>query len=92
MGPRIDKPNRRRRIVTFVRRYPQVHLGLTLLGNSLFVVGSVLFLVQGGGLVPSLMWVAGSSGMWLGTTGEIVRVVEQRRLERVGVDPWADPV
>ena len=40
--PKIE----RRSLAAFVRRYPYVHQGIGLLGNALFITGSVLFLVQ----------------------------------------------
>ena len=77
----------RRGLLAFVRRFPQVHQGLGLLGNALFVTGSVLFLL--GERHPAILaFLAGSIGMFVGQLGEILRGLGQRRLERyVPADP-----
>ncbi len=76
----------RRGVAAFVRRFPQVHQGIGLLGNALFIAGSVLFLVQEQHL-GNLAFLSGSVGMFVGQLGEIVRGLGKRRLERHDVDP-----
>ena len=71
---------------TFVFRFPVVHLGVGILGNALFLVGTVLFLT-GDQDVGVWLFLAGSSGMFLGSLGEGLRVLGKRRLVRFDVDP-----
>ena len=74
-------------LATLVWRFPQVHLAIGVVGNVLFVLGSVLFMTerQDPGVVCFL---AGSIGMLLGAVGESVRVLGKRRLARFDVDPY----
>lgn len=83
--PRVE----RFALATLVWRFPQVHLAIGLVGNILFVVGSVLFMAerQGAGVACFL---TGSVGMLLGALGEAMRVLAKRRLVRFDVDPY-DP-
>ena len=76
-------------LTTLVWRFPQVHLGLGLIGNALFVVGTLLFL-SGRDHVALWFFLVGSSGMFLGAVGETVRTLGKRRLARFDVDPF-DP-
>lgn len=76
----------RRGLAAFVRRFPQVHQGIGLLGNALFITGSALFLAQQQHL-GLLAFLVGSIGMFVGQLGEIVRGLGRRRLERYDVDP-----
>ena len=85
--PPDNLPRRERwAIGAFVFRFPQVHLGIGMLGNALFVIGTVLFLVQQQG-VGIWFFLVGSCGMLLGSLGEILRVMGRRRLWRFDVDP-----
>lgn len=70
----------------FVRRFPQVHLAIGLLGHALFITGSVLFITQHQD-VGTWFFLAGSIGMFLGTLGELVRQLGRHRLARYDVDP-----
>jgi YrhK-like protein len=74
--PRVQ----RRTLEAFVRRFPTVHVALGLAGNTLFVVGSFLF-VAGKQDVGAYLFVAGSCGMFIGSLGEAVRGMSRRRLE-----------
>lgn len=76
----------RRGLAAFVRRYPQVHQGIGLLGNALFIAGSVLFVVERQD-VGVFAFLSGSIGMFVGQLGDIVRGLGKRRLERHDVDP-----
>jgi hypothetical protein len=69
----------RRHIAGFVHKYPWVHLGVSLLGNTAFIAGSLLFLI---GARTTAIWafLLGSTAMLLGSLGELVRQVGQRRL------------
>lgn len=82
-----DLPRTQRRgIALFVRRFPQVHLGIGLLGNALFIIGTVLFMAENED-VGTYFFLVGSCGMFLGTLGEAMRVAGRRRLARYDVDP-----
>lgn len=63
-----------------VRRFPQVHRAIGLLGNALFITGSVLFLAQKQHL-GLLAFLGGSIGMFVGGLG-------RRRLERYEPDRY----
>lgn len=71
---------RRRTLETFVHRFPTVHVSLGMIGNALFVVGSLLF-VTGSQDLGAYLFVAGSCGMFLGSLGEAVRRMTRRRLD-----------
>ncbi|ANH39268.1 hypothetical protein I601_2852 [Nocardioides dokdonensis FR1436] len=69
----------RRWIGTAVHDFPWLHLGLGLTGNALFVVGSVMFFWDSVKTLGIWMFVLGSLGMFLGSLGELLVRVEQRR-------------
>lgn len=77
----------RRGLMAFVRRFPQVHLAIGLLGNGLFITGSLMFLT-GHQRLGVYTFLAGSCGMFLGSLGEVLRSLGRRRLRgRHGEDP-----
>lgn len=79
---RSDPPSSRRWVGTVLREFPWVHLGIGLVGNALFVVGSVLFFWESVMTLAIWVFVIGSLGMFLGSVGEIlVRVEKHRRSE-----------
>ena len=82
--PKIE----RRSLAAFVRRYPYVHQGIGLLGNALFITGSVLFLVQRQP-VGVVAFLSGSICMFIGQLGDIMRGLGRRRLRRHDLDPWS---
>jgi hypothetical protein len=62
-----------------IRDYRWIHLGLGLIGNTAFVIGSV-FLFWSWAELPSIwLFVAGSSGMWIGSVGECIVKYEEAR-------------
>ncbi len=69
----------RRWIGTALRDFPWVHLGLGLMGNTLFVVGSVMFFWKSVNTLAIWLFVLGSLGMLLGSVGELLVRVEKRR-------------
>lgn len=73
-------------LASFVRRFPVVHMVIGLLGNAVFIAGTVLYLTKHPN-VGLYCFLVGSSGMFLGTLGESLRVLGQRRLARYDVDP-----
>jgi YrhK-like protein len=76
----------RRALGVFVRRFPEIHLGIGLVGNAVFLVGTVLFMA-GPEAVGIWFFLVGSSGMFLGALGEVLRVQGMRRLWRTDTDP-----
>lgn len=66
-------------IGTALRQFPWVHLGLGLVGNALFVVGSVMFFWPCVKTLAIWMFVLGSLGMLLGSVGELLVRLEKRR-------------
>ena len=81
----LPRPERHA-LAAFVRRYPQAHLGIGLLGNALFILGSLLFMTKHQDL-GTWFFLAGSTGMFLGTLGELLSRLGKRRLARFDVDP-----
>lgn len=69
-----------------MHRFPQIHLGVGLLGNALFITGTVLFMMKMSD-VGLYFFLAGSSGMFLGTFGELLRSLGRRKLWEWDVDP-----
>lgn len=67
-------------------RFPQLHLGIGILGNALFIVGSVLFMRRQED-VGIWFFVVGSSGMLLGSLGEALRIMGKHRLAQADTDP-----
>jgi len=73
-------------LASFVRRFPVFHLVIGLVGNATFIAGAVLYLTKHPD--PGLYcFLVGSSGMFLGTLGETLRILGERRLARFDVDP-----
>lgn len=64
----------------FLRDFPWLHLTLGLVGNLLFVIGSVLFFFQQ--LETGAIWlfVLGSTGMLTGSLGELFVRIEKRHM------------
>ena len=74
-----DHGAEQRWIGTALREFPWVHLGLGLFGNTLFVVGSVMFFWTSTKNVAIWLFVFGSLGMLLGSVGELLVRMEKRR-------------
>lgn len=76
-----------RLVSTVVREYQWIHIGLGLLGNTCFVLGSVFFLHESLKLPGTWLFVVGSLGMLVGSVGSaIVRFEERRVRDRPGAD------
>lgn len=75
-------PGRRRRVSHFVRDFPQVHLGLGLFGNFLFVVGSIMFFYPSVKTAAVWIFVVASVGMFLGSLGQMVVRIDKQREQR----------
>ena len=82
-------------IAAFVRTFPSVHNGIGLLGNGLFVVGSVLFIAEQQD-VGLWFFLTGSIGMFIGSLGNLIRAQGRKTLWRRDIDPeypwrrWTD--
>lgn len=70
---------KRRWIGTVLRDFPWVHLGLGLMGNTLFFVGSVMFFWESVKTLAISFFVLGSLGMLVGSVGELLVRIEKRR-------------
>lgn len=76
----------------FHRRYELVATRIGLMGNGLFVAGSVLFFFTSGWL-PKLCWLLGSTGMLVRAVGRIYadgRMEYERTHGRDGGEAMAD--
>lgn len=69
---------------TFVRDFPWIHLGLGLVGNVAFLVGSVFFLWTA--LEPAGIWlfIVGAGGMLIGSVGQLFVWIEEHHDRRHG--------
>lgn len=67
-----------------VRDYSWIHLCIGLFGNFCFVVGSVLFFKTFESYYTLGVWlfVVGSTGMFLGSLGELAKSLYERREKR----------
>ncbi len=64
---------------TAVQKFPWVHLGLGLLGNTMFFVGSIFFFYEGLKTLGIWLFVIGSFGMLTASVGEFLIRVEKKR-------------
>lgn len=55
-----------------LRKYEWVHLTLGFIGNTCFVIGSVLFLWETTQIIGTWLFIIGASGMWIGSTGSAI--------------------
>ncbi|TDC68080.1 hypothetical protein E1200_12775 [Actinomadura sp. GC306] len=69
---------RRSRFRGFLGEFPWIHLGIGIFGNLTFVVGSVLFLYADLERAGVWLFITGSSGMLVGSLGELLVRVERR--------------
>jgi hypothetical protein len=68
---------------TALHDFPWIHLSTGLVGNLLFVIGSVMFFWPSAKQLAIWLFVLGSVGMFLGSVGELlVRVEKHRRGDR----------
>lgn len=67
------------RVTELVRNFPWLHLGLGLAGNTLFLVGSVMFFFPSVKTAAIWGFVLGSAGMLIGSIGELLVRVDKRR-------------
>lgn len=63
---------------TFIRDYEWIHIGLGLIGNTSFFVGSILFLWKSAMLAGTWLFIIGSLGMLIGSVGSAVVRYEER--------------
>lgn len=65
-------------IIRFVNDYPWIHTVLGLVGNTAFLVGSVLFLFRATETAAIWLFITGASGMLLGSLGSAIVTYEER--------------
>lgn len=68
-----------RRVSRVVRDFPWVHLGIGLLGNAAFVVGSVLFFFKSVQTLAIWVFVVASAGMFVGSLGQLLVRIDRAR-------------
>lgn len=85
-APPLSRLRRRERawLEMVVTDYQFIHLGIGIVGNALFVVGSVLFFPRFESLVTVAVWffVVGSSLMLCGAIGEVAKRYYESRHRR----------
>lgn len=62
----------------FLAEFPWIHLGIGIFGNITFVVGSVMFLDRDLQRAGVWLFILGSSGMLLGSFGDLLARLERR--------------
>ena len=65
----------------FVHEYHWVHTGLGLVGNTAFLVGSVLFFWESTKVAGIWLFVVGATGMLIGSVGQAIVQGERRRFD-----------
>jgi hypothetical protein len=63
---------------TLLKRYEWVHLIIGIMGNILFLAGS-LAMLYGSRMTAVYLFIAGSSGMLIGSLGQLVVSLERRK-------------
>ncbi len=71
----------RRRLPALLNDFPWVHLGIGLVGNAAFVVGSAMFFFKSTETAAIWVFVLASTGMLIGSVGELMVRIERRRAE-----------
>ena len=73
---------------TLIRDYPYIHLGLGLIGNTMFLIGSVLFFKRFDDFYNLAVWlfVMGSAGMLIGAIGKAITDIVNAHEKRAGGD------
>lgn len=75
-----EPPARRHSLFsTVVREYQWIHIGLGLLGNTCFVLGSFFFLSAALKTTGTWLFIFGSIGMLVGSVGSAIVRYEERR-------------
>lgn len=55
-----------------VRRYDWVHTSLGIFGNVVFLIGSICFLFESSKTVGVWLFIAGATGMLIGSVGQAI--------------------
>ena len=84
--PREITRARRKGLPALLHDFPWVHLGIGLLGNAAFVVGSAMFFFKSTETAAIWVFVLASAGMLIGSLGELFVRIESRRLAQPGDD------
>lgn len=64
---------------TALREFPWLHMGLGILGNTAFLVGSVFFFFESLKTAGIWLFVIGSAGMLVGALGQLLVTIERQR-------------
>ncbi|MDX1802472.1 MAG: YrhK family protein [Alcanivorax sp.] len=76
---RVETPSRWAITRALIHRYQWFHLGMGLLGNTTFVIGSVFFLWQDWQEAGTWLFIVGSAGMLLGSIGSAIVAYERTK-------------
>lgn len=68
-------------LLALVHRFRAIHIGIGILGNSLFLAGSLLFL-SGSRTTAIWLFIAGSAGMLIGSLGSAAVEYRNHRRDR----------
>ena len=63
-----------------LRGFPWLHVGVGLLGNLLFFIGSIMFLSEHWMIFGTWLFIIGSFGMLVGSIGEILVRIDKRHV------------
>lgn len=69
-------------VSTFVHDFPWFHRWMGLVGNALFVIGSVFFLFDRLAIPGTWIFVGASAGMLADSVGEKLRTREEERFAK----------
>lgn len=78
---RSDRDGGKHPLRAFVHEYHWVHTGLGLVGNTAFLVGSVLFFWESTKVAGIWLFVVGATGMLIGSVGQAIVQGERRRFD-----------
>lgn len=79
VGETSSQDNVHRWLGTVMREFPWVHLGLGLVGNTMFFLGSIFFFYEGLKTLGIWLFVIGSFGMLTASVGEFLIRIEKKR-------------
>lgn len=70
-----------------VNKYSWIHSSIGVLGGLLFVVGSVLFMLDMS-RAAGILFISGSTGMLIGNVGQIVADYKYRQWQDEALEEW----
>lgn len=75
-----------RMVSRLLHDFEWVHLGIGILGNLAFFIGSILFLWRSLQTAGTWLFIVGAGGMLIGSLGSAAVKLERRRLRETGRD------